>query len=111
MFAVSVNDSETKDAIRSVYRQLNTLLEPHGAAAWVGLQKYLSSGNVKINRNHFFCILETAHPAKFIDEIRRILDIEIRLPESLRRIKTKNEEYISLENDYNSFKDFMVKYY
>jgi threonine synthase len=110
MFAVSISDVETRNAMLTCYRQYNTILEPHGAVAWEGLQKYLKTNSDSIDESNINCILETAHPAKFIEEIKKILDIEVSLPESLKRVEAGNEEYISLENDYNSFKKIIKKF-
>jgi threonine synthase len=111
MFAVSVSDSETRNAITSCYRQFRIVLDPHGAVAWEGLQKYLKTSCDSIDENQIYCILETAHPAKFMEEITKILNIKLSLPESLKRVENRKEEYLSLENDYDSLKNYISKDY
>ncbi len=111
MYPVSITDAETRETIKLCYSQTGTILEPHGAVAWKGLMKFIESEPGFMVDEKLCCVLETAHPAKFMDEIRKFADIEIVMPESLKRAIIGNEEYVSLENDYNIFKDFITKYY
>ncbi len=78
IYSVSISDRETKKTIKRVYDQYKVLLEPHGAVGWRGLEVYLELfGDTPL------CVsLETAHPAKFPDEIRELLAIEPDLPQS-----------------------------
>jgi threonine synthase len=110
LFAVSVTDEETKVTISDIYKQYNILLEPHGAIAWHGINEY-SRFNNNINSEKQLCIsLETAHPAKFPEEIRKIINIDPTLPASLTGIAEKNEKYFSLENNYEMLKEFILKH-
>lgn len=107
MFAVTVTDEETRLTIGETYRKYNILLEPHGAIAWKGIKEY--SG---LNRNagKQLCVsLETAHPGKFPADIRRILNIEPPVPDSLRCLEELTEQFYSIENNYMLFKDFLLK--
>jgi threonine synthase len=111
LFAISISDYETINTIKSFYRQYNRVLEPHGAIAWLGLQEYLRNHPVNNDKSQFNICLETAHPGKFHEEIRSILDIETELPDSLGKIETGNEDYISLENNYDILRKFIVQNY
>jgi threonine synthase len=111
LYAISVSDDETRSTMKSLYRQSGRVLEPHGAVAWMGLQKYLKAHTDFGEVNQFCICLETAHPGKFREEIRNTLNIEIELPDSLRKIETGNEEYISLENNYEILKKFIIQSY
>jgi threonine synthase len=111
LYATSVSDEETRSTIKMLYRQSGRVLEPHGAVAWKGLQKYLED-QADSSENSQFCVcIETAHPGKFREEIRNILNIETELPDSLGKIETRNEEYLSLENNYEIFKKFIIQNY
>ncbi len=110
-FAVSVTDDETRNAIDMCYRQFGTVLEPHGAAAWYGLQKYLDNNPVQRDGNQLCISLETAHPAKFQRELTDILKINIPLTSSMEELETKTEEYLSLENNYELFRNYILKHY
>jgi threonine synthase len=109
LYATSISDTLTRDTIRSFYMQYGKTLEPHGAVAWAGLMKY--TGEKTETGGDLFVSLETAHPAKFRNEIKSILDIEPVLPDSLSRIESRTEEYISLENNYDQFKKLLIQNY
>jgi threonine synthase len=111
LYAVSISDIETRNTVKSFYSQYGKVLEPHGAVAWSGLQHYLNDHPLSHDDNQFCICLETAHPGKFRNEIRSILNIETELPGSLEKIETGNEEYISLENNYDILKEFIIKNY
>jgi threonine synthase len=111
LFAVSVTDEVTRSTIYEVYRKYDLLLEPHGAVAWKGLKEY-SRINEKSMFGKTLCIsLETAHPAKFPEELRQILNIEPPLPPSLIGLDQKPEQYSSLDNSYSMLKDFILRNY
>ena len=111
LFAVSVSDEETKITIDNAFRKYNLLLEPHGAIAWKGIQEY-SIVNKSVMPGKPLCIsLETAHPSKFPDELRQVLNIDPPLADSLVGLEKKTEHYYSLDNSYTSLKDFILKYH
>lgn len=111
LYAVRVTDNETRSTIESFYREYGKLLEPHGAVAWLGLKQYLKTVP-EHNGNDLVCIsLETAHPAKFREEISNVLNFQVELPESLSKVEFRNEEYISLENNYDLLKSFIIQNY
>jgi threonine synthase len=101
--SVSISDRETKKTIKRIYDQYRVILEPHGAVGWRGLEVYLELfGDVPL------CIsLETAHPAKFPDEIRELLGINPDLPQSMKDIDERSGEPVLLSNDYGEFRKFL----
>ncbi|MGB8492402.1 MAG: threonine synthase [Bacteroidales bacterium] len=109
-FPVMVKEEETRDAIRSCYNHYSVLLEPHGAVAWSGLQRYIER-EAPSPEGRYFISLETAHPGKFREEISSILNFTPPLPDSLAGLKGKSEEYVSLPDDYEVFRDFLIKNY
>jgi threonine synthase len=109
IFAVSISDAETRQTIRSAYEQRGLLLEPHGAVGWAGLQKYLQQAELDPEQ---LCIaLETAHPAKFPEEIRALLGFDPPLPPSLEGLEAREESFAAMANDYPEFKDFLKNRY
>ncbi len=72
LFSVSVSDSDTRETIRRVYDKYRVILEPHGAVGWKGLESYLA----EVGDTGSPCVsLETAHPAKFPEQIIELLGI------------------------------------
>jgi threonine synthase len=103
LFAVSVDDDETRRTIKQTYDTYRTILEPHGAVAWSGLMRYLQENG----RSGLAIAIETAHPAKFPEEIIRIVGVNPALPESLAGLDKKPEIYQSIANDYDQFKKIL----
>jgi threonine synthase len=111
-YSVSVSDDLTRETIEDCFEKYHIITEPHGAVAWYGLESYLKeTGNETEETGCPAVSLETAHPGKFREEIERIIKVLPELPESLLKIENKNEEFISLENKYEVFKDFLIKNY
>jgi threonine synthase len=108
IFAVSIDDAETRRTIRQAHEQHGLLLEPHGAVGWAGLQRYLQSGAAA---GQLCVALETAHPAKFPEEIRAILGFDPPLPPSLEGLDDRLESVVAMANDYGAFRDLLRKNY
>jgi threonine synthase len=100
LFGVSVSDDETRESISEIFRKYKIVLEPHGAIAWQGIKEYSGSAGQKLSREQLFIAFETAHPAKFPEELRQIINIIPLLPESLTGITGRKENYFSAGNDY-----------
>jgi threonine synthase len=109
LYAVSIDDDETRSTIGNAYREHGLLLEPHGAVGWAGLQRYLRLHAEDGRRTSIS--LETAHPAKFPDEIRAITGIEPPVPPSLEGLEEQPEHYDELAVDYAAFKDYLTRKY
>jgi len=106
LFGVSIDDAETRATIVETHRRHRALLEPHGAVGWAGLQRFLErhpehGGTTAVS-------LETAHPAKFPEEIRELVNLDPALPPSLQGLDAKREHYDEMETDYRAFKDYLV---
>ena len=103
IFSVSISDEDTKKTIKRVYDRYRVLLEPHGAVGWRGLEAYLEqSGDSPL------CVsLETAHPAKFPDEIKDLLGITPDLPQSMKDIDQRSGEPFKLSATYEDLKEYL----
>jgi threonine synthase len=109
LYSVSINDEMTRKTIRDTFENHNVLLEPHGAVGWAGLQSYLENEGENHSRDQLFVSLETAHPAKFPEEINRLLGFDPDLPPSLQGIEEKEEGFGSMKNDYTAFKGHLLE--
>lgn len=109
IYASAVSDEETMATIIEAWENYNTLLEPHGSVGWKGLMKYL---NQHPEDKDCLCIsLETAHPAKFPEEIQRLLEIDPDLPASLSGLEDLPESFDPLANQYQAFKAYLLNQY
>jgi threonine synthase len=111
IYSISISDQETKQMIAAAWQKHNLLLEPHGAVGWAGLQKFLQDKPEFDKPEQLFVSLETAHPAKFPSQIKEIIGIDPELPPSLHGLEQKKENYVEIENNYESFKNFLIKRY
>ncbi len=103
IFSISISNSETMQTIKQVYEKYKIILEPHGAVGFAALQHYLT----KTKDNHLAISLETAHPAKFPDDIKELLNIDPELPKSMQNLENKEEQYLTLPAEYDAFKNFL----
>jgi threonine synthase len=108
IWSVSITDEQTRTTIREVYDVYGVVLEPHGAVGWAGLMDYLEK-EAPLGQDPLCVSLETAHPAKFPQEIMKILSIDPELPESLKGIGEKPELFECIPNDYEDFKKYLME--
>lgn len=111
LYSVSISDEITRRTIQEAYERHNVLLEPHGAVGWAGLRAFLEKEGGAFDRDQLFISLETAHPAKFPEEIKRLLGFDPELPPSLQGIEEKKERFSFMENKYKLFKEYLIKQY
>ena len=103
--SVGISDEATKACIKETYDRYGVILEPHGAVGWRGLEKYLEDTG-----DYEPCVsLETAHPAKFPDEIIELLGITPELPDSMKDIDKRQGSPVELTADYRIFSDYLRK--
>ncbi|KQC08102.1 MAG: threonine synthase [Candidatus Cloacimonas sp. SDB] len=111
IYTVSINDSQTEETIIKAYKKHGLLLEPHGSVGWAGLMNYLKN-HKEFDTEEQLCIsLETAHPAKFPEKIRQLLQFDPTLPPSLQGLEAKQEAFDKINNDYISFKKYLQDNY
>ena len=104
IYSISISDEETKKCIKKTYEQYGVILEPHGAVGWRGLETYLEQyGDFPL------CVsLETAHPAKFPDEIVELLGITPEVPDSMKGIDERKGKSQELPANYKTFKEYLT---
>ena len=111
IYSTSITDKETRMMIAEAYRKYQLLLEPHGSVGWAGLQRFLQK-HPEFDAEEQLCIsLETAHPAKFPEQIIDILDFDPKLPPSLEGLEEREESYDKVLNSYEEFKKYLIKNY
>lgn len=105
IYSTSFNDEETINAIKEVKDKYNYIIDPHGAVGYLAIKKYFEENNLS-NTNGI--ILETAHPAKFIETVEKSINEEIEIPERLKACLSKEKQALKLSSDFNSFKKFLL---
>ncbi|MFZ1529689.1 MAG: threonine synthase [Ferruginibacter sp.] len=102
--ACSISDEETRQTIKTVYQKKGYLLDPHGAVAYVALEKYLQD-----HQSDTGILLETAHPVKFFDVVEPLIGAVIPLPDSVKTQVKKEKKAIWMDGEYEELKDFLMK--
>ncbi len=108
LFSTSVSDERTRETIREAWSRHHLLLEPHGAVGWRGLLDFHASepldGTPAV-------VVETAHPAKFPEEIERILGIVPETPPALAALEGLPESFDRMGVDNAAFRRFLLAHY
>lgn len=99
----SINDSETKNTIRSVYYKTGNLLDPHGAVGYTALSKYLTE-----HPDQKGIVFKTAHPAKFFDIVEPIIEEPTPMPASVELELIKEKTTYKIDVDVNILKYYLL---
>ena len=106
LYAVSISDDQTRLTIKDVYERFGKLLEPHGAVGWAGMEQYFRDHPEQ--RDRLTVCIETAHPAKFPDEIRAIVGVDPAAPASIADLDERQEDYGRISSDYAALRDWLL---
>lgn len=106
LYAVSIDDDQTRATIKDAYDRFGTLLEPHGAVGWAGLERFFA--DEQADGDCLALSVETAHPAKFPEEIRSILGIDPQVPSSLVGLEQRQESYETIPAEYALFREMLL---
>ncbi|MCT3958989.1 threonine synthase [Elizabethkingia anophelis] len=99
-------DEETKATVQKVYKESGYLLDPHGAVAYLGLVQYQKEQQQDFNG----VLLETAHPAKFIETVEESILEKIEVPEKLSAFGKKEKVATLFPVDFQLIKAFIKQY-
>lgn len=135
LFASYWLDNEgIKTAITECYKKTGYIIDPHGAIgyrAWLDL-KNGAMASLLAGKSHDYTtpgltpnipqwgqfitdgsavgmLLETAHPAKFSEIVKEATHRDVPLPQRLQDVIEKEDHAIPMENNYNTFKDWLCQ--
>ena len=94
----SCNEQETLDIIKKNYEENNIILDPHTAVG-VGAANKLSFNDC--------IVLSTAHPCKFPDAIKNAINKYEELPQKLKHVLDKEENFEMMKNNTEEVKKFI----
>jgi len=106
VFSSSISDERTRATIKEVWNKYQLLLEPHGAVAWRG---FLDWQAVEPLGNAPAAILETADPAKFPEEIQRMMGWSPDVPPAMEARNKMPEDFDRMGVDYEKFKEYLMR--
>ncbi len=99
------DDNAIKDCMRKVFKDYSYILDPHGAIGFMAAQSFLENNNAEV------IFLETAHPCKFIEDVENSISTKVNLPDSIQQLLEKEKVSIKLNNNFQSFKSFLLSKY
>ena len=99
----SLSEDETRLIINEIYNSEKILIDPHTAVG-IGVLKKISLEGSTVT-------LGTAHPSKFSEVVMQTTNVEPELPEKLKNILVKKENYEKLPNDIKIIQSYILKKY
>ena len=98
------DDQRTEAAVREVKNLYNYTIDPHGAVGYLALDQYQAS-----HPGTRGVILETAHPAKFLPDMQRILSATIEVPERLASLRKLTKRATQMDPSYPDFRKWLLE--
>ena len=105
IFSTSVNDARTIAGIQDFWNKFQLLLEPHGAVAWQG---FLDWNAIEPLGDAPAVIVETANPAKFPEEVEKVVGWPPDVPPAMTAAIQLPEDYDQMGADYEKFKSYLL---
>lgn len=95
-------DEQIRETVKCTYDETGYLLDPHGACGYRALVEELRDDETGI-------FLETAHPAKFLDTVERIIGDKVEIPAKLQEFMKGEKKSLPISKDFVSFKEYLMK--
>ena len=105
IFSSSISDERTRTSLRDFWNQYQILLEPHGVVAWQG---FLDWNAVEPLGDAPAVIVETANPAKFPEEVEKVVGWSPDVPPAMMAAILLSEDYDRMDADYEKFKSYLL---
>ena len=106
VFSSSISDERTRTSLRDFWNKYQILLEPHGVVAWQGFLDWLA---VEPLDNAPAVIVETANPAKFPEEVEKVVGWPPDVPPAMTAALALPEDYDNMGADYEQFRDYLLQ--
>ena len=97
-------DDQTLAAISELYDRYQYVADPHGAIGYLGMKSYLESIDNRVSG----IFLETAHPAKFPEVLKRAAGLVPPVPPQIRELLGKESRAICIKNDFAELKEHLL---
>jgi threonine synthase len=108
LYSSSISDERTRVTIKAVWDKYRLLLEPHGAVAWRGFEDWQETESLD---GLPAAVLETANPAKFPEEIERMMGWSPDIPAPMEAALKLPEDFDRMDADYEKFKSYLLQKY
>lgn len=98
---VSYTDEQIAETLKACFEETKYLLDPHGAVGYRALQE-----GVQANETGVF--FETAHPAKFLETVEKIIGEKVEIPQKLQEFMKGEKKSLEMTKDFQSFKNYLM---
>ena len=98
---VSYDDEQIADTLKTCFDETGYLLDPHGACGYQALKDGLQENETGV-------FLETAHPAKFLETVERIIGQKVDIPQKLQEFMKGEKQSLELSKDFDGFKKYLL---
>ncbi len=105
VFSSSISDERTRTSLREFWNKYQILLEPHGVVAWQG---FLDWQAVEPLGDSPAVIVETANPAKFPEEVEKVVGWPPDVPAAMTAAIALPEDFDRMEADYDKFRAYLL---
>ena len=95
-------DEQIRETVKCTYDETGYLLDPHGACGYRALVEELKDDETGV-------FLETAHPAKFLDTVEKIIGDKVEIPAKLQEFMKGEKKSLPISKDFVSFKEYLMK--
>lgn len=99
----SYDDEQTREEIRRVNQKSGYVMCPHTAVG------YRAARECSDQPGKAVVTLGTAHPVKFREIVEPVIKTKISIPETLQNTLHKEGEIISLDNNFDDFRAFLMQ--
>jgi len=102
--AYTITDAETLATIKIVAEKYQYTLEPHGAVAYLALERYLENHSTERG-----FILETAHPVKFPNAVKKATGKDVEVPAVLEEMMHRPKKSILMKPEFEALKSWLLE--
>ncbi|MBK8489496.1 MAG: threonine synthase [Saprospirales bacterium] len=98
------SDEATRAAMQEIFRRYQYLIDPHGAVGYLGWKAY----SAEIQHDIQGIVVETAHPAKFVEVVEETLHMDLEIPRQLKEAADKPKLSIKLPAVFEALKAHLL---
>jgi threonine synthase len=108
VFSSSISDERTRKSLKDFWNKYQILLEPHGVVAWQGFVDWLE---VETIDGSTAVIVETANPAKFPEEVEKVVGWPPDVPPAMAAAIQLPEDFDRMDADYGKFQAYLLQHH
>ena len=108
VFSSSISDDRTRTSLKDFWNKYQILLEPHGVVAWQGFLDWLA---IEPLGESPAVIIETANPAKFPEEVEKVVGWPPDVPPAMAAAIQLPEDFDRMGADYEKFRAYLLQHH